>query len=61
MNYLKPGDLIKHKRADTRAVVTRVFKGKKEMVATVLFSNEMNLCTAPLKLLQDNWEVISEI
>jgi len=58
---MKPGDLIKHKRSDTRAVVTKVFKGKKEMVATVLFSNDIRLCTAPLKILEDNWEVISEV
>jgi len=58
---VKTGDLIKHKRNDTRAMITKVFKGEKEMVATVLFSNETKLTTAPLKLLEDNWEVISEV
>ena len=42
-------------------MITKVFKGEKEMVATVLFSNETKLTTAPLKLLEDNWEVISEV
>ena len=58
---MKAGDLIKHKRTDTRAVVAEVFEGEKQTFATVLFSNEIKLCTAPLKILEDNWEVVSEI
>tara|TARA_R110000824_G_scaffold1643_6_gene8158 strand:+ start:8463 stop:8639 length:177 start_codon:yes stop_codon:yes gene_type:complete len=58
---MKPGDLIKHKRSDLLAVVTKIFHGRKKMLATVFFSHEIKLSTASLKILEDNWEVISEI
>ena len=60
---MNPGDLIKHKRrSDILGVIIKTFKGKKETLVTVLFSSgTKKMCTAPLKMLEDNWEVISEI
>ena len=64
---MKIGSLIKHKKADSTAIIVDIFMSghhleyRNEEWAVVLFSDESTTSRAPLALLQDNWEVISEI
>jgi hypothetical protein len=57
---MKPGDLIKHKRSNVLGVIIKIFESKKNTLATVLFSDSAKSSTAPLKILKDNWEIISD-
>jgi len=70
---MKIGDLIKHKTAHTTAIILDVYMKEglanpegyltypPEEYAEVLFSSDAKTANAPFKLLQENWEVISEI
>ena len=70
---MKIGDLIKHKTAHTTAIVLDIYMKEglddpegyltypPEEYAEVLFSSDALSTRAPFKLLQENWEVISEI
>jgi len=64
---MKVGDLIKHKNVGTTGVVLSIFmptqhlEYRTEEYAKVIFSGDLIATTAPLKLLKENWEVISEI
>ena len=64
---MKIGDLIKHKRVHTTGVILDIFMSGHELEyrneewAVVLFSDDSVTSRAPLSLLRDNWEVISEI
>jgi hypothetical protein len=57
---MKPGDLIKHKRCDVLGLILRFLEGKKLGRVTVFFSNSTKPSTASLKILKDNWEIISD-
>jgi len=57
---MKLGDLIKHKRASVIGVVINIFATNDKRFATVFFSNSPKPATAPLTILEDNWEVISD-
>ena len=64
---MKVGDLIKHKRVHTTGVILDIFMSGHELEyrneewAVVLFSDDSVTSRAPLGLLKDNWEIISEI
>ena len=63
---MKPGDLIQHKRSALTAIVIGRYEGKTlcpkgTQFTKVLFSDSQRLSIASLKILEDNWEVISEI
>jgi hypothetical protein len=64
---VKIGDLIKHKKVHTTGVILDIFMSGHELEyrneewAVVLFSDDSVTSRAPLNLLRDNWEVISEI
>ena len=64
---MKIGNLIKHKKAETTAIIVDIFMSGHELEyrneewAVVLFSDEATTSRAPLALLKDNWEIISEI
>ena len=64
---MKIGDLIKHKKVRTTGVILDIFMSGHELEyrneewAVVLFSDNSATSRAPLELLKDNWEVISEI
>jgi hypothetical protein len=63
---MKIGNLIKHKKAVTTAVIVDIFMSgndleyRNEEWAVVLFSDESATTRVPLALLKDNWEVINE-
>jgi len=56
---MKGGDLIRHKRSNTLGIILEVFESKKNKFATVFFVAYREPSTAFLKILEDNWEVIS--
>ena len=60
---MKAGDLIKHKKVGRTGIIVNIFTfdHRWEKYAKVLFSGELTTSTAPLKILKENWEVISEI
>jgi hypothetical protein len=65
---MKVGDLIKHKTAGSTAVILDIFvhglselEYRHEEHAKVLFSGDNSPSSAPLQLLEENWEVINEI
>ena len=64
---MKVGDLVKHKKVDTTGIILDIFMSGHELEyrneewAVVLFSDNPTTSRAPLELLKDNWEVISEI
>jgi len=64
---MKIGNLIKHKKNATTAVIVDIFMSGHELEyrneewAVVLFSDHATTSRAPLELLKDNWEIISEI
>tara|TARA_R110002020_G_scaffold464586_1_gene685384 strand:+ start:245 stop:439 length:195 start_codon:yes stop_codon:yes gene_type:complete len=64
---MKVGDLIKHKNVDTTGIILSIFMSthhleyRTEEYVKVIFSGDLGTSTAPLKLLKENWEVISEI
>jgi len=64
---VKIGDLVKHKKAETTGIILDIFMTEHELAyrneewAVVLFSDNSATSRAPLELLKDNWEVISEI
>ena len=64
---MKVGDLIKHKKVDTTGIILSIFMStqhleyRTEEYARVVFSGDLGTSSAPLKLLKENWEVISEI
>ena len=64
---MKVGDLIKHKKVETIGIIIDIFmtgyelEYRSEEWAVVLFSDDSTTSRAPLKLLEDNWEVISEV
>ena len=64
---MKIGDLIKHKKAETTAIIVDIFMSGHELEyrneewALVLFSDNSTTSKAPLGILKGNWEVISEI
>ena len=65
---MKIGDLIKHRHAETIGIILDVFMPTqaallehRQEYARVIFSGDLESTTAPLKLLKENWEVISEI
>ena len=61
---MKPGDLIKHKRSTLTAVIIKIFENHmvspKDKLAAVLFSDSEKLSTTSLKILKENWEIISD-
>ena len=61
---MKSGDLIKHKRSATCGIIIKIFEfeGKRKLgkLVTVYFSGQNKPSTASLKILKDNWEVISD-
>jgi|ETNvirnome_2_300_1030623.scaffolds.fasta_scaffold00818_10 hypothetical protein len=64
---MKVGDLIKHNYAGTTGIILDIFMSEQhleyrsEEYAKVVFSGDSSASTAPLKLIKENWEVISEI
>jgi hypothetical protein len=64
---MKIGDLIKHKNVRTTGIILDIFMSGHELEyrneewAVVLFSDDSITSRAPLELLKDNWEIISEI
>jgi len=64
---MKVGDLIRHKKVETTGIILDIFmtgyelEYRNEEWAVVLFSDASATSRAPLELLKDNWEVISEI
>ena len=64
---MKVGDLIRHKKAETTGIILDIFLSGHELEyrneewAVVLFSDNSTTSRAPLELLKDNWEIISEI
>jgi len=64
---MKIGDLVKHKCAGTTGIILDIFMSGHELEyrneewAVVLFSDDSTTSRAPLELLKDNWEIISEI
>ena len=64
---MKIGDLIKHKNVETIGIILDIFipnqqlEYRNEEYAKVMFSGDLNARTAPVKLIKENWEVISEI
>ena len=57
---MKPGDLVKHKRSDTIGVILKIFEGNRRPLVTMFFSDSTKPSTASLKILKDNWEIISD-
>ena len=62
---MQPGDLIKHRRNDSTALVVAISVDKDERDpeydrewATVLFTGDGRASTVPLKLIKENWEII---
>ena len=64
---MKVGDLIKHKKTATTALILNIYmtehllEYRNEEWVEVLFSGELAPSKAPLKLLKDNWKTINEI
>jgi hypothetical protein len=62
---VKVGDLIKHCGSKRTAIILDInmlqIKGNHEAYAKLLFSHETFTSQAPLKILQDCWEVLSEV
>jgi len=63
---MKIGDLIKHKKAKSTALVLDTFVGKNSDSLThpiewarVLFSGDSRITTVPFKLLKENWKVMN--
>ena len=56
---MQAGDLIKHRRNDSTALVIGVVVDKDDREwATVLFTGDGRTSTVPLKLIKENWEII---
>ncbi len=62
---MQAGDLIKHRRNDSTALVIGVVvdkdvrdPGYDRSWATVLFAGDGRISTVPLKLIKENWEII---
>ena len=62
---MQVGDLIKHKRNNSIALVLRVTLDRQERDpeydrewATVLFNGDERVSVLPLKLIKENWEVL---
>ncbi len=62
---MHPGDLIKHRKNDSTAVVVDISVDKDDRDpehdrewATVLFTGDGRPSTVPFKLIKENWEVI---
>ena len=55
---MKSGDLIKHKRSDAVGIIVKISTQQKEKLATVFFADSKKPSTAPLKILEENWEII---
>jgi hypothetical protein len=62
---MQAGDLIKHRRNDSTALVISVVvdkdvrdPGYDRSWATVLFAGDGRTSTVPLKLIKENWEII---
>jgi len=60
---MRAGDLIKHKRNDSTALIIDVVLDRDARDpeydrewATVLFTGDSRATTVPLKLIQENWE-----
>ena len=64
---MKVGDLIKHKKVETTGIILDIFMSgheleyRNEEYAKVIFSGDLSTRIASLKLIKDNWEIISEI
>jgi len=64
---MKIGDLIKHNNVGTTGMILDIFipnqylESRNKEYAKVMFSGDLSARTAPLKLLKENWKVISEI
>jgi len=63
---MQAGDLIKHRRNDSTALVIGVVvdkdvrdPGYDRSWATVLFAGDGRISTVPLKLIKENWEIIN--
>jgi len=61
---MKVGDLIKHHKSGRTAIILGIhklqIKGNSEAYVKLLFSRETFVSQAPLELVQDYWEVLSE-
>jgi len=64
---MQAGDLIKHRRNDSTALVISVVADKDvrdpeydQEWATVLFTGDSRAATVPYELLKKNWKVINE-
>ena len=64
---MSPGNLIKHKRSDSTALVIDVVtdtdsrdSGYDREWAIVLFTGDSRSATVPYKILKENWKVINE-
>jgi hypothetical protein len=64
---MKVGDLLKHKQNNRTAIIIGIFirelhelEYRHEECAEILFSGEHKTTRAPLKILENNWEVINE-
>jgi hypothetical protein len=62
---MQAGDLIKHRRNDSTALVISVVVDKDgrdpeydREWATVLFTGDGRTSTVPLKLIKENWEIV---
>ena len=62
---MRAGDLIKHKRNDSTALVINIVRDKDARDpqydydwATVLFTGDNRASTVPLKIIKENWEIV---
>ena len=62
---MSPGDLIKHRRNDSTALVIDIIIDREPRDpeydrewATVLFVGDSAAATVPLKIIKENWEII---
>ena len=64
---MSPGDLIKHKRSNSTALVVGIAADRnprgserdREWV-TVLFTGDRQVATVPYKIIKENWEIVDD-